>query len=199
MKVRCAHDRMVSLSDLKPHPKNRNKHPPDQIARLAQILHYQGWRYPIKVSSLSKLPPGGSFIAWDKRNENLDAVLGNTSEFCWAHPPVRRMTARILWSGHHGMQGDDSKTRVHPTQKPAALAEWFFERWGKDRSNILDLYLGSGSTLIACEKTNRKCFGMEIDPHYVSVILDRWEKFSGKKAVREDGVEWATIKADAAK
>lgn len=131
-----------------------------------------------------KLPKGGSFIAWDKRNENLDAVPGNTAEFCWAYPPVRRMTCRILWSGHHGMQKDDSKMRVHPTQKPTALHEWFFERWGKDKINIADLYLGSGSTLIACEKTNRRCFGMEIDPQYCQVIIDRWEKFTGQKHVK---------------
>lgn len=45
-----------------------------------------------------------------------------------------------------------------------------------------DPFLGSGSTLIACEKTNRKCYGMEIDPQYCQVIIDRWEKFTGKRA-----------------
>jgi DNA modification methylase len=128
------------------------------------------------------LPTGGSFIAWDKRNENLDRVPGNPTEFCWAYPPVRRCTARVLWSGHHGMQSDDTKTRVHPTQKPTKLAEWFFEQWGAKAINIVDIYLGSGSTLIACEKTNRKCYGMEIDPHYCDVIISRWQNFTGKEA-----------------
>jgi len=49
---------------------------------------------------------------------------------------------------------------------------------------VLDPFIGSGSTLIACEKTNRQCYGMEIDPHYCSVILKRWEDFTGEKAVR---------------
>jgi 16S rRNA G966 N2-methylase RsmD len=143
----------------------------------------------------SRLPDGGSFVAWDKRNENLDAVPGNTTEFCWAYPPVRRMTCRVLWSGHHGMQKDDSKTRVHPTQKPTALHEWFFERWGKDKTNIVDLYGGSGSTLIACEKQNKKCFMAEIDEHYVSVILERWAKFTSKDPIREsDGLPLSEIK-----
>ena len=53
-------------------------------------------------------------------------------------------------------------------------------QWG---DIVLDLFLGSGSTLIACEKTNRICYGMEIDPIYCQVIIDRWEKFTGKKAV----------------
>jgi len=48
----------------------------------------------------------------------------------------------------------------------------------------LDPFLGSGSTLIACEKTSRRCFGMEIDPLYCDVIIKRWEQFTGKKAKR---------------
>lgn len=53
MIVHCPHDALVSVKELKPHPKNRNKHPKEQIERLARILEYQGWRYPIKVSKLS--------------------------------------------------------------------------------------------------------------------------------------------------
>ena len=69
----------------------------------------------------------------------------------------------------------------HPTPKPIALCEEIITKGSK--KSVADLFLGSGSTLIACEKTNRKCYGMEIDPHYCSVILERWEKFSGKKAL----------------
>jgi len=53
MIVHCPHDALVSVKELKPHPKNRNKHPKEQIERLVRILEYQGWRYPIKVSKLS--------------------------------------------------------------------------------------------------------------------------------------------------
>jgi hypothetical protein len=53
MKIRCLFDKMLSTSELKAHPKNHNKHPEDQVRRLADILQYQGWRYPIKVSKLS--------------------------------------------------------------------------------------------------------------------------------------------------
>lgn len=130
------------------------------------------------------LPAGGSIVAWDKRTESLDRVPGNTTEFCWSFPPVRRTTARILWSGHYGMNGDDKGSRIHPTQKPIKLHEWFFDKWGKDQINILDLYGGSGSTLIACEKQNKKCFMAEIDPQYIQVIIDRFEKFSNTKAVK---------------
>lgn len=58
-KVRCTFDKMVLISELKPHPKNRNKHPEEQIDRLAEILKYQGFRYPIKVSKLSGFVTAG--------------------------------------------------------------------------------------------------------------------------------------------
>lgn len=126
----------------------------------------------------------GSWIVWDKRcNENMDKVTGNTFELCWSKQKHKRLIARLIWSGHHGMQTDDTKTRVHPTQKPSKLIEWFFERWGNPKDKVVDLFGGSGSTLIACEKTNRKCFMLELDPHYVDVIIARWEKYTGKKAI----------------
>jgi len=52
------------------------------------------------------------------------------------------------------------------------------------KENVLDLFLGLGSTLIACERTKRKCFGMEIDPVYCDVIIKRWENYTGNKAVK---------------
>lgn len=59
MKVHCSHDQLVPISELKLDPNNRNIHPPEQIARLAEILKYQGWRYPVKVSSQSGLVRSG--------------------------------------------------------------------------------------------------------------------------------------------
>lgn len=72
----------------------------------------------------------------------------------------------------------------HPTQKPVALAVEAITKTTNQSTSILDLFGGSGSTIIACEKLNRKCFMMEIDPHYCSVIIKRWENFTGKKAVK---------------
>lgn len=64
----------------------------------------------------------------------------------------------------------------HPTSKPVALCKHIIELLSNDL--VLDFFLGSGSTLIACEKTNRRCFGMELDEHYVDVILNRYLKFT---------------------
>jgi len=129
----------------------------------------------------------GSWVVWDKRtNENMDKVSGNTFELCWSKQKHKRLIARILWSGHHGMAKDDTKTRVHPTQKPVELVSWFFDQWGKDCKSVADLFGGSGSTLIACEKTNRQANLMELDPKYCDVIIKRWQDFTGKIATLEE-------------
>lgn len=70
---------------------------------------------------------------------------------------------------------------IHPTQKPTALAERAIKN--SNPKTVIDLFGGSGSTLIACEKLNRKCFMMELDPIYCDVIVQRWENFTGKRAV----------------
>jgi DNA modification methylase len=75
-----------------------------------------------------------------------------------------------------------SKSDLHPTMKPIELIENALLNSSLEENNILDLFLGSGSTMIACEKLNRRCFGMEIDEIYCDVIVKRWEDFTGKKA-----------------
>ena len=130
----------------------------------------------------------GSWVVWDKRcDEKMDKVVGNTFELCWSKAKHKRMVARILWSGHHGMQKDDAKKRVHPTQKPVELVVWFFDYYSmQDKRIVVDLFGGSGSTLIACEKTNRDCHMMELDAKYCDVIIKRWQDFTGKEAIHAE-------------
>jgi len=73
-------------------------------------------------------------------------------------------------------------SKLHPTMKPVELIINSINHASKTNNIVLDSFLGSGSTLIACEKTNRKCYGMEIDPHYCDVIIKRWEEYTGAKA-----------------
>lgn len=80
----------------------------------------------------------------------------------------------------------DSKYQ-HPTQKPVALAHRAITNSSRENNIVLDLFGGSGSTLIACEKLNRKARVMELDPKYCDVIVKRWEQFTGKKAELENG------------
>jgi DNA modification methylase len=132
----------------------------------------------------------GSWVVWDKRcDENMDKVSGNTFELCWSKQKHKRLVARILWSGHHGMQKDDTKTRVHPTQKPTELAKWFFEQWGNKNDLVADLFLGSGSTMVASHQLKRKCYGMELDPKYCQVIVDRMKKLDPTLKIKRNGVE----------
>jgi DNA modification methylase len=70
----------------------------------------------------------------------------------------------------------------HPTPKPLELIKTILKYSSNENNIILDPFLGSGSTLIACEQTNRICYGMEIDEHYCSVIIKRWELYTGLKA-----------------
>ena len=77
----------------------------------------------------------------------------------------------------------EKKCDLHPTMKPVELVSRAIKNSSKQEDGVLDLFGGSGSTLIACEQLNRNCYMMELDPKYVDVIIERWEKFTGKKAV----------------
>ena len=68
--------------------------------------------------------------------------------------------------------------------KPVPLFEYQITNSSKKGMNVLDLFGGSGTTLIACEQTGRNCYMMELDPHYCDVIIRRWENLTGKKAER---------------
>jgi DNA modification methylase len=129
-----------------------------------------------------------SVIIWAKNN----ATFGRQDYF-WKHEPIL-----YGWnaSGPHSWHGPNneetiwsidrpSRSEEHPTMKPIELMERALRNSSLSGQKVLDIFLGSGSTLIACEKTGRKCYGMEIDPHYCDVILKRWEDFTGKKATLE--------------
>ena len=72
---------------------------------------------------------------------------------------------------------------MHPTMKPIELIAYALNKSSKKDDVVLDCFGGSGSTLIACEQLNRKCYMCELDPHYCDVIIQRWENLTGKKAV----------------
>lgn len=134
----------------------------------------------------------GSWFVWDKRtNENeiiknddvaLDRGYGSCFELCYSKRKHKRLIARVKWSGLFGMEKEFDNKRFHPTQKPTALAGWFITRYSKPETNIVDIFGGSGSTLIACEQLNRRCYMSELDPHYCDVIIQRWENLTGREA-----------------
>ncbi|RYF49974.1 MAG: site-specific DNA-methyltransferase [Cytophagaceae bacterium] len=123
----------------------------------------------------------GAWVVWDKRlDENSDKIVGSCFELCWSKAKHKRLICRMRWTGVFGLE--EARNRVHPTQKPSNLAQWFFSRWGREGDIVVDLYGGSGSTLLACEKDKRTCYMAEIDPRYCDVIIARWEKLTGRTA-----------------
>lgn len=133
------------------------------------------------------LPSQPHWLVWDKKAEiGYDHNNFSDVELMWTNIPQKNCEIyRFLWSGllRAGDRKTELKERVHPTQKPVGLLSDIIKDYSDENQTVLEPYLGSGSTLIACEQTNRICFGMEIDPGYVDVIITRWENFTGKKAV----------------
>jgi hypothetical protein len=120
----------------------------------------------------------GSPLVWAKaHSEEENKVWGSSFETAWVWPKKKR----LLWFIRRIHMGSEHEG-THPTQKPTEITIKALDLFSiKHGSVVVDLFLGSGSTLIACEKTKCKCYGLELDPHYCSVIIKRWEEYSGKK------------------
>lgn len=117
---------------------------------------------------------------WIKKNWITSCKISNLQQWepILFYGPFARTRHSDLFEINRKYQKDVGEKHTCPKQ--IELLEDIFNHYGE--KIILDVFGGSGSTLIACEKTNRKCFMMEIDPHYCDVIVARWEKYSGKKA-----------------
>ena len=126
----------------------------------------------------------GSWLVWDKRKESQADAIGSEFELIWSKTKHKRRMLRHDWFGFLSSQnGADARNRVHPTQKPITLLADILEQWGGGCQNVIDLYGGSGSTLMACEQLDKNCFMIELDPHYIDVIIARWENYTGEKAI----------------
>jgi len=123
------------------------------------------------------LPPSATWLVWDKRG---DSGIRNTfadCELAWSNAGGVARVYSQLWNGM--IREGESGQRVHPTQKPLGILSRILEDYSSADQNILDLFGGSGSTLIACEQTNRICYMMEFDPKYCDVIRKRYANHIG--------------------
>ena len=144
----------------------------------------QGMMMMMMMMMMKSGLPYRHVIIWVKNNH----VLGRC-DYNYKHEPIF-----FGWTKTHKFYGNGEfqtsvwevdkphKSDLHPTMKPVRLMVNAIQNSSERNQIVLDPFLGSGSTLIACEQTNRKCYGMEIDPIYCQVIIDRWEKLTGKKA-----------------
>lgn len=119
-------------------------------------------------------------------------VLGR-QDYQWQHEPCL-----YGWSeGSHAWYSDRKQTTTlyfekpqrngeHPTMKPVALFDYLIKNSTKEGDIVLDSFGGSGTTIIACEQNGRNGYCMELDPKYVDVIIDRWEKLTGEKARKNE-------------
>lgn len=130
----------------------------------------------------SCIPNGFGWLVWDKERE------GNTfsgAEIAFVNKGVKVDVFKHQW---HGMikASEMGERRLHPTQKPIALVEWCFNNY-KAGELILDGFLGSGSTMVASHQLKRKCYGMELDPKYCQVIVDRMMKLDPSLVIKRNG------------
>ena len=129
------------------------------------------------------LPPRSCWLVWDKENSGNFADV----ELAWTSFNKGAVLYKWLWNGlcRKGNREIEGKNRVHPTQKPVGLLSDILRDFSKSGEAILDVFGGSGSTLIACEQLERKCFMMELEPRYCDVIIRRWQKLTGQQAILE--------------
>ena len=130
----------------------------------------------------SELPSSSCWVVWDKNNTGNFADC----ELAWTNQKKAAKLYKQTWNGM--IREGESEKRVHPTQKPIGLAVFCMSELVADK--VLDLFLGSGSTLIACEQTDRTCYGMELDPKYVDVIRKRYAKYTNPDTWE---TEWETL------
>lgn len=142
------------------------------------------WKhYPQLVKIYSEAFNHKSTIIWNKNYFGLGTYYRTKYEMILFG--VKGEKLEIWNAGHDEMdvwEEDREKTSnyVHPTQKPIEIPARAIKNSSNEDQIILDLFGGSGSTLIACEQLNRKCYMMELDPYYCSVIIERWEKLTGQ-------------------
>lgn len=148
------------------------------------------WGYQYYPEKLGR----GGIIVWNKKTETQADCAHGDFEMCYSKQERNKM----FWHTWGGFKNKEkNETRLHTTQKPVALASFFFNEWGKESDLVLDFFLGSGSTMVAAHQLKRKCYGMELDPKYCQVIVDRMIKLDPTLIIKKNGELYAPRNAEA--
>ena len=182
------HSRGKATKATKYTPKNWDKEPPQQeyfeeLFRVSKNQIIFGANHFIERINKNS----SCWIVWNKLNTGdfADCELAWTS----FNTAVRKFD--FMWNGM--LQGDmkNKENRIHPTQKPVELPAMAIENITNQNELVLDLFLGSGSTMVAAHQLKRKCYGMELDPKYCQVIIDRMRKLDPTLKIKRNGVAYA--------
>lgn len=192
-----------NLVDLVPDPENRRKHNPRNLAMVAESLQQVGAARSIVIDENDVILAGNGVAAaaaaaadilihrqiiWVKPH----MVLTRSGQYHWKHELCFYGWIRgtpCHWYGNKSQVsvweiGESQRGRQHPTQKPVALFLPPIHNHTQPGDAVYEPFSGSGSQFIAAEQTDRRCIGIELEPRYVQVAIDRWEAFTGKKAVK---------------
>jgi DNA modification methylase len=178
--------------------------------RAVYIFHADSKGHVFRQAFLQQKWELKSCLIWKK-----SVLVFGRSDYHWIHEPIlygwkageshrwfgdRTQTTVLEYStDHYNKKEADTDGYVHPTQKPCALLENLIANSSQQEDIVVDPFGGSGSTLIACEKRQRRCFTMELAPAYNDVIVQRWQNYTGKEAVHEGtGKTFAKIKEERA-
>lgn len=183
---------------------------------------FHSFLYEAFSAAINNMKLGSSFYVWYASSEvvnfhtaleeagflvkqeliwNKNSMVLSRQDYHWKHEPCLYGWAS---GGSHSWYSDRKQTTIlnfdrptvnkeHPTMKPVALFDYQIKNSSKQGDCILDLFGGSGTTLIACEQNEREAYLMELDPRYVDVIIARWETFTGEVAVKISGNDTAVV------
>jgi DNA modification methylase len=164
------------------------------------------WGADYFIDLIPNFGKDGSWLVWNKRNseskfkQNADSdlqkkVTGNSFELCWSKQKHKRLIYHCFWNGSLGEGEFEDRTKAqtvirnHPTQKPILLFMNILKDFGNENDLISDLFLGSGSTMVAAHQLKRRCYGLELEPKYCQVIIDRMRKLDSSLIIKRNGME----------
>lgn len=168
------------------------------------------------LNAVNVMKPGAVFYIWHADSEgfafrtackqaglqvrqcliwNKNTMVIGRQDYQWKHEPCLygwKDGAGHLWASDRKQTtvlnfDKPNRSEIHPTMKPIALFDYQIKNNTKGGDIVLDLFGGSGTTIMACEQNGRSCYMMEYDPKYVDVIIKRWEDFTGQKAELIEG------------
>jgi site-specific DNA-methyltransferase (adenine-specific) len=148
------------------------------------------WGADYFVDLLPNYGKDGSWLVWNKRSsEAQQRGIGNCFELCWSLNKHKRFVLDFEWFGFLSKDDpNEARNRQHPSMKPSKLISRMINEFCKDATIIVDIFLGSGTTMLASHQLKRKCYGMELDPKYCQVIVDRMKKLAPSLIIKKNGL-----------